>query len=183
METYKREIQLKNGRELIVRTPVEKDAQNLIDQMKLVDNETRFLARESGEFGFTLEQEIEFIKNTNKNDNIQFLVAEVDGDIIGNCSVGTVMSYKRFLHRAAMGIAIRKDYWGMGIGKALMQGCIDWCLEKGVEQLELDVVTQNKRAISMYESLGFKNYGTKKHAMKYGDGTYADEYFMIKFLD
>ncbi len=82
-----------------------------------------------------------------------------------------------------MGIAIRKDYWGMGIGKMLMQGCIDWCYEKGIDQLELDVVTQNKRAISMYESLGFKNYGTKKHAMKYGDSTYADEYFMIKFLD
>lgn len=64
-----------------------------------------------------------------------------------------------------------------------MQECIKWCKEKDVEQLELGVVTQNNRAISMYENLGFEIYGTKKHALKYGDGTYADEYFMCLFLN
>lgn len=53
-----------------------------------------------------------------------------------------------------------------------------WCKEKGVEQLELEVVTQNTRAISMYQNLGFDIYGTKKYALKY-----ADEYFMCLFLN
>ena len=65
----------------------------------------------------------------------------------------------------------------------MMKECIKWCSEKGVEQLELDVVTENKRALLMYENLGFEVYGTKKHALKYGDGTYADEYAMILFLN
>jgi RimJ/RimL family protein N-acetyltransferase len=64
-----------------------------------------------------------------------------------------------------------------------MKECIKWCNENGVEQLELDVVTQNNRAISMYKNLGFKIQGTKKHALKYEDGTYADEYFMCLFLN
>jgi len=63
-----------------------------------------------------------------------------------------------------------------------MQECINWCKEQGVEQLELEVVTQNSRAISMYKSFGFEIYGTKKHALKYENGTYADEYFMCLFL-
>jgi RimJ/RimL family protein N-acetyltransferase len=82
-----------------------------------------------------------------------------------------------------MGITVRKDYWNKGIGKNLMQECIKWCKEKGVEQLELEVVTQNNRAISMYQYLGFDIYGTKKHALKYADGSYADEYFMCLFLN
>ena len=35
----------------------------------------------------------------------------------------------------------------------------------------------------MYKNFGFQVYGTKKHALKYADGTYADEYYMILFLN
>ena len=183
MEIYRNEYILKDDQKFIVRSPEEGDAQALINQMKTIDTETKFLAREPGEFNFTLEQEIEFIRNSMGDENGRFLVGEIDGRIVANCSVGVVTNNKRFLHRAAMGIAIIKDYWSMGIGKILMQECIEWCKEKGIEQLELEVVTQNNRALSLYKNLGFQIYGTKKHALKYGDGTYADEYYMILFLD
>ncbi|MFT9496284.1 GNAT family N-acetyltransferase [Anaerosolibacter sp.] len=180
---YENEYLLRDGQKLIVRNPKIGDAQGLIDHMKAVDGETKFLAREPGEFSFTLEQEREFIKSSINNENIFFLVGEIDGKIIANCSVGIVMNNKRYLHRAAIGIAVRKDYWHRGIGKRMMEECIKWCREKGVEQLELEVVTQNNRAISMYKSFGFQIQGTKKHALKYGDGSYADEYLMILFLN
>lgn len=183
MKLYRNEYALKDGQKLIVRMPEIGDEEGLINLMQAVDSETKFLAREPGEFNFTLEQEREFIKNSINDENGFFLIAEVDGRIIGNCSVGIVINSKRFLHRAAMGITVRKDYWNKGIGKKLMQECIKWCEEKGVEQLELEVVTQNNRAISMYQSLGFEIYGTKKHALKYADGSYADEYFMCLFLN
>jgi ribosomal protein S18 acetylase RimI-like enzyme len=65
----------------------------------------------------------------------------------------------------------------------MMQNCINWCKENGVEQLELEVVTQNNRGVFLYERLGFKTYVTKKHALKYSDGTYADEYCMVLIFD
>jgi hypothetical protein len=34
----------------------------------------------------------------------------------------------------------------------------------------------------MYKKFGFQIQGIKKHALKYGDGTYADEFHMILFL-
>lgn len=181
--SYKNEYLLRDGQKLIVRNPKIGDEQGLIDHMKAVDGETKFLAREPGEFSFTLEQEREFIESSINNENTFFLVGEIDGKIIANCSVGIVMNNKRYLHRAAIGIAVRKDYWHKGIGKRMMEECIKWCREKGVEQLELEVVTQNNRAISMYESIGFQIQGTKKHALKYGDGSYADEYLMTLFLN
>ena len=182
MELYRSEHVLKDGQKFIMRTPKEGDEQGLIDLMQTVDNETKFLAREPGEFNFTLEQERVFIESSMSNTNGCFLVGELEGRIVGSCSVGVVINNKRFLHRAVMGIVVMKDYWNIGIGKKLMQECIKWCKDKGIEQLELEVVAENKRAISMYEKFGFEVYGTKKNALKYSDGAYADEYYMILFL-
>jgi RimJ/RimL family protein N-acetyltransferase len=182
-ELYKNEYDLKDAQKLIVRNPKLGDEQGLITQMKIVDSETKFLAREPDEFNFSLEQEREFIKNSMNDENRLFLIGEIDGRIIANCSVGVISNNKRYLHRAAMGIAVCKDYWSNGIGKKMMQECIKWCKEKGIEQLELEVVTENNRAVSMYKNLGFQIHGTKKRALKYGDGTYADEYYMILFLN
>lgn len=81
-----------------------------------------------------------------------------------------------------MGIVVKKEYWGMGIGEKLMNEAINWCREKKLEQLELEVATKNERAISLYKKMGFEIYGTKKHALKYLDGTYADQHYMILFL-
>lgn len=180
---YKVKYELKDSKQLIIRVPEETDAQALIDYMKAVDCETHFLAREPDEFSFSLEQEATFIRNLAEDKHSQMFVGEVDGQIVANCSVGRVMNKRRYLHRAALGIAVRKAYWGMGIGRLMMLECINWCRNNNIEQLELEVVTQNERALTMYKNLGFQIHGTKRHALKYSDGIYADEYFMILFLD
>ncbi|WZL82731.1 GNAT family N-acetyltransferase [Vallitaleaceae bacterium 9-2] len=181
-EMYQEKYELKDGKQLVIRMPELRDAQALIDYMKEVDCETKFLAREPGEFGFTLEQEENFISGLTTDDSKQFLIAEVEGQIVANCSVGFLSSNRRYLHRAGLGISVKQDKWGLGIGRIMMKESISWCKEKGVEQLELEVVTNNERAVGLYKSLGFDTYGTKKHALRYSDGTYADEYFMILFL-
>ena len=48
--------------------------------------------------------------------------------------------------------------------------------------MELDVVKTNETALKMYQGLGFEIIGTKEHALRYPDGTYADEYLMVKKL-
>lgn len=181
-KNYIKQLLLKNGSELTIRNANIEDAQALIELMKILDVETKFLAREPGEFNFTCEQEKSFIESSNNNDNLLFLLAEIDGKIVGNCSVGRISNNLRYKHRASMGIAILKSYWGLGIGKALIRECIKWCEEKSLNQLELDVVTSNTAAIGLYESLGFEKSGRKKCALKYSDGSYLDEYIMIKFI-
>jgi len=123
---YKEKCELKGNKQLIIRVPEETDAQALIDYMKTVDCETRFLARESDEFNFSLEQEERFIRNLVDDKNSQMFVGELDGQIVANCSVGIIMNKRRYLHRAALGIAVRKAYWGMGIGRLMMLECIKW---------------------------------------------------------
>ena len=40
-----------------------------------------------------------------------------------------------------------------------MDACIECARQAGYVQLELDVVSENSRAISMYEKAGFEEYG------------------------
>lgn len=176
-----KKIGLKNQTELIVRKTRVTDAEQVLEHMRMVDRETKYLAREVGELTFTIEQEESLLKSqADRTDTITF-VGIIEDKIMANCTVGLIRTKKRFLHRASMGLAIQKQYWGLGIGKILMLKTIDWCKEHSVEQLELEVVTSNSRAVALYKSLGFEVYGTTRHAFKYDDGSYADEYSM--FLD
>ena len=47
----------------------------------------------------------------------------------------------------------------MGIGRVIMDACIDCARRAGYTQLELEVVADNERALSLYRRAGFEEYG------------------------
>lgn len=179
---YYKELEITNGKKLIVKNLMPQDAEGMISLIRTADTESRFLSREIGEFNYSLEQERKLIADRLKDDNSFWIVGELDGKIIANCDTCRVNNKKRYIHRAAIAIVVLKDFWGLGIGKILMKESIKWSKNKGFEQLELDVLSGNERAIYLYKSLGFEKTGTKKNAIKYPDDTYADEYVMRLLL-
>ena len=54
---------------------------------------------------------------------------------------------------------------------------------EGVRQIELDFVEGNSRARGLYEKMGFRITGVKPDAVRMKDGTFANEYMMIKMMD
>ena len=170
-----------NGKELVLRNATEDDAQMLLNGLKQVSGETRFLLKEPEEITLTIEQEKEFIKNNNESDTNVFLIGFLDGEYVGNCSLmGKILLRQK--HRASMGIALKQRFTGVGIGTAMMEKIIALATEMGYEQLELEVVANNERAIHLYKKMGFEVYGTFPSTMKYLDGTYADEHWMMRKL-
>ena len=59
---------------------------------------------------------------------------------------------------------------------------LDIAKSLGYEQAELEVIEGNEKAKSLYEKLGFVEYGRYPDNMKYADGTYADAFWMMKKL-
>ena len=173
---------LKNGASVIIRKPTAKDAQDIISIISTADTETMFLARNPGEFCTTVEREGAIIEGVLNDADSTWFVAEYESRLVGQCSVGLVRRYQRYRHRAEVAFVILNDYQSLGIGGRMMEECIKWCREKNVTQLELDVVTTNQKALSMYQGFGFEVTGTMLNALRYADGTYADEYRMIKRL-
>ena len=77
----------------------------------------------------------------------------VNGKVAGTAGIEAIGAHYKVAHRAEFGISILKEYWGLGIGRALMEACIQCARTAGYAQLELDVVAENARAISMYQDV------------------------------
>ena len=55
--------------------------------------------------------------------------------------------------------------------------------DMGYEQVELTVVEGNSCAGHLYKKFGFKETGRNIRALKYDDGSYRDEYRMVRMLE
>lgn len=172
----------KLGRTVELRTARLEDAEDLIQYLKVTCGETPYLIREPDEVVITLEDEKNILKSKIESDRELMLVAYIGGEHIGNCSLMSLTSYRKYQHRCEVAIAIYQKYWGCGIGKAMLETVIDVATKIGYEQAELEVIAGNDSAISLYEKLGFKKYGTFPNSMKYSDGLYSDAYWMMKKL-
>ena len=173
-----------DGKEILLRSANENadDANMLIDYLKTVTGETRFLMCESDEVKYTTEGELSFIKEHNESENGLLILSFVDGEYAGNCSFEGKTSSRREKHRAGIGIALFQKYTGFGLGRLLLEILLRKIKEQRYEQAELTVVEGNDRAYHLYESLGFKECGRVPNANKYDDGTYSDDILMVLSL-
>lgn len=182
MEYESRTVTLKDGRTCLLRSPTGADAEQMLEYMHIMLDETPYLCQSAAEFAVSAEQEAEFLEKTLAQERALMLSA-FDGErIVANCDFRACGAAGRTRHRAALGISILREYWNNGLGSLLMDALITAARAAGYEQLELDVVAANRRAISLYLKHGFSVYGTRPHGLHYDDGTYADEYLMAKQL-
>ena len=156
---YNQKVILKNGKEALLRNGTAADGQAVFEVFNLTHEETDFLLSYSDENSYNAEEEAAFLDEKTKSENEIEMVALVDGKIVGLAGIEKVGAKYKLCHRADLGISIAKDYWGLGLGKALISACIQCAKEAGYSQLELDVVTDNERAIALYKSFGFIEYG------------------------
>ena len=75
-----------------------------------------------------------------------------------------------------------KEYWGLGLGKALTRACIECAGEAGYVQLELNVVADNKRAVTMYQDLGFTEFGRNPRGFHSRMSGYQEVVYMLLTL-
>ena len=175
-------IKDKLGRTVLLREARPEDSADLIRYLKTTSGETPYLIREPDEITITEEKEKAFIQDKLNFERELMLLAFIDGKHVGNCSLMSLGSFKRYRHRCEVAIALYKEYWGLGIGKAMLETVLNIAASLGYEQAELEVVAGNESAISMYEKFGFQKYGTFPNNMKYSDGSYRDSFWMMKKL-
>ena len=182
MRIEAKEVILKNGQKCILRSPKLEDAEHLIEYLKISAGETEFLLKYPEEVNITEEQERGILQWFIDSERDAMIIAEVDGSVVGNCSFSPVGKKIRVRHRCSIGIALYEKVWGLGIGTYLLQELITKAKECGYEQMELNVVSRNERAVKLYEKMGFVKCGSMPNAMKHKDGTYDDDIMMVKQL-
>ena len=172
---------LNDGRTAVVRSPREEDVRGVLDYLYATACETEFVIRYPEECGmYTEEGEKRFFERANSADNEAMLVCLVDGIVAATCQVSW-SNFIKLRHRASVAIAVRREYWGLGMGTRLMRELIDIAERNpNITQIELDYIEGNSRARALYEKLGFRIAGVKPDAIRLKDGTLLNEYSMIR---
>lgn len=134
---YHKKVTLKDGRECILRNGTEDDAHEVLDIFNLTHAETDFLLSYPDENSFDVKQEGEFLRAKTESDNEIEIVAVIDGRIAGTAGITAVGSRYKVKHRADFGIGIAKEFWGLGIGRALTEACIECARKAGYTSLSL----------------------------------------------
>ena len=141
----------------IVRAQAE-DAAALLEYLKIIGGETDNLSFGPEGVPLTVEAEQAYLAmQAQSHEHIQ-LLAKVNGEIIGTASLNRKPN--RMNHRAEFGISLKKAWWGCGAASALAEGVLAFARETGVQQVNLAVRSDNKRAIALYERLGFRKLCT-----------------------
>ncbi|MDO5322713.1 MAG: GNAT family N-acetyltransferase [Clostridia bacterium] len=156
---YSKQIVLKDGRTAILRHGVEADGGAVFENFNLTHGETDYLLSYPDENSFTAEQEGKFLKRKAESANEVEIIALVDGRVAGTAGVDAIGAKYKLRHRAEFGVSVLEEYWGLGIGRALMDACIECARQAGYAQLELTVVAENARAVEMYQRAGFVEFG------------------------
>ena len=156
---YNKTVTLRDGRTCVLRSGTERDGQALLDIFVLTHTQTEYLIDYPDEITMTAEQETQFLKEKAESENEIELLAETDGKVIGSAGIWCIRDRAKLRHRAGFGISIDEAYWGLGLGRALTEACIECAKAAGYAQLELEVLADNEKALALYRSVGFAEYG------------------------
>lgn len=147
---YNQTIQLRDGRACVLRHALAEDAAAVIDNFDLTHGETDYLLTYPDESRSDVAAEARFLQAKADSANEVEIIAQVGDVIAGTAGIDAVGGRYKLRHRAEFGVSVAREYWGLGIGRALMNACIDCARQAGYTQLELDVVADNARAMALY---------------------------------
>ena len=182
MKYIPKEIILKNNKICNIKHASSTDAKEFLDFFIQISTETENTLRYPEEINITVEKEALILKSMVQSSTQYMLSAHVDNKLVGNAHCYGIGDRIKIKHCAGLGISILKDYWNMGIGTILMNEIIEIMSKHGYEQLELDVMGNNEKAIALYKKFGFVECGRVPHGIKFIDGSYTDLVTMIKVL-
>lgn len=108
------------------------------------------------------------------------LVACVGDEIAGTLGIHTFPDNPRRRHVGQLGMAVRDDFQGKGVGSALMKEAVNladkWI---NLSRLELEVYCDNSAAVALYKKFGFEVEG-RLFKFSFRDGEYVDAFFMAR---
>ena len=175
---YNKIITLKDGRQCCLRNGTESDGQAVFENFNLTHEQTDYLLSYPDENSMDAEREGQFLKERSESENEIELIALVDGVVAGTAGIEAVGAKYKVKHRAEIGIGIDRQFWGLGFGRGLLDACIECAKTAGYTQLELEVVAENKRAVSMYEQAGFVEYGRNPRGFRSRSAGYQELIYM-----
>jgi len=131
----------------------------MINFYNFVGGETDFLSFGKDDFKKDPAEYENYIENIKKENNSIILLAKAEGKIIGIATINSNQK-TRTRHVGVLGIVIEKRYWGLGLGRKLMNLLINWAKSNNItKKITLLTNENNKKARDLYKKIGFIEEG------------------------
>ncbi|WP_434761681.1 GNAT family N-acetyltransferase [Vibrio fortis] len=112
-------------------------------------------------------------------EHVYSYVALYQGEVIGNLGLEVCVNPRR-RHVASLGMGVKDNFVGKGVGSALLKTAVDLCDNWiNIKRLELTVYTDNEQAINLYKKFGFQIEG-ESAAFAFRNGEYVAAYHMAR---
>jgi len=173
-------IALSDNKDIEIRKARKEDAQDILNYLNIIGGESENLTFGENEFTTTLEQQEQIIESTQNTPSAMF-VGYIDNELVCTGKIA-VIDRPRISHHGEVGITVLKKFWGLGIGRCLMDEIINFVKsETQLEMITLKVKSDNVRAIKLYKKLGFQEIGCYPRFFKV-DKVYFDAVVMSVVL-
>lgn len=133
---------MNSGRDIIIRKMTEND----LDRVSQIEKSC-----------FSTPWSREAFEEMLDSDHALYVVAELDGTVVGNCGVVVAAGEGNICN-----VAVDERWRARGIGELLVKSLMDMATDElKAEAYTLEVRAGNKAAISLYEKLGFVCEGVR----------------------
>jgi len=170
-----------DDRKVILRTIKWEDLDDLLELINSLVEEGADITRTEK---VSREEEIDWLSKVLsrlEKDETFYIVAEVGGKVVAVSEINRKSSgYDK--HVGAIGIAIRNGFRDLGIGTEMMKTLVEQAPKMSLNVLNLSAFAANKRAIHVYEKVGFVRTGRIPKKF-FKEGKYIDEIIMTRVLE
>ena len=164
--------------QITIERATPQDAESILEHLKIVGGETDNLTFGAEGMPFSVTDEEKFIAQLQESGDGLMLEAK-DGEKV--VAVATLDRFlRRMSHRGEFGLSVQRAYWNQGLGSRLLYETIEFAKEHNFEMIDLEVLSDNKRAIHLYEKFGFKKIGCHPKYHKVGDEFHAADFMCLE---
>ncbi|MBA4373764.1 MAG: hypothetical protein C0402_13005 [Thermodesulfovibrio sp.] len=170
----------KNGEMVVLRLAGCPDAEDIISVIKTNAPDRSYVLMEY--YGTKPDSVKTYICNMNFDKNL--LIVAVSGKTaVGALSAIQMDEGRRpeTAHIMNIGLHIKPEYRGLGIGTQMLNYTGEWAKEHGFKKLEANIFTTNKRSLHLFERAGFVEEGKRQKRIRMGQ-KYIDEVLIGKIL-
>jgi RimJ/RimL family protein N-acetyltransferase len=164
--------------DVIVRPAADADAAAFHRCLDSVARERNWLAMTAAP---PLAVVAEFHRQLRASGGIDLLAVTTNGEVVGWLDIDR-RPWEGMRHVGSLGMGVRQEARGRGIGRALVAAGLDAATESGITRVELEVFASNAPAIRLYEAAGFRHEGRKVAARRL-DGQTEDLLVMARLAE
>jgi phosphinothricin acetyltransferase len=108
------------------------------------------------------------------------LIAEAEGRIRGWAALSAISGRCVYAGVAELSVYVGKEYWGRGVGKALLRELVRLSEEDGFWTLQSSIMQDNAASIRLHESCGFRMVGYRERIGRDQLGNWRNTVLMEK---